>query len=1248
MSTGPNLIDIVGEQVDLTDQSDKSMAPAIVNFSDKYVPGDMTEPDKEKLKGVLRRVFKNKNQPPPPCNGADKDLILKSLEGRLEKLRGQRNTASKVKDTAGARTTIEHIKRLCSFIDTFRKADCNDQGLVYNESSLGELTDTTVDTLLKQFIFVMLQAHMPIEDYKQFTQEAKDIIGKVGRMPSDLDEIIRKFEGKIPNRIKELIACMKMVPLNTIEKMVQDEIQLQLNKSIDKLKKVIDAKDPFWNVIGSQPTIEGVIDALLTKMKELCAKSGPGPGPGQNTEIQVLTAEIERLKGLLESLETNTTELLKRISQLEEEISKLRSTDPTLLDQLQAKNLELERLLEELLNKNNDYKAKLLFTLSPEQLAKLQANFESLQGEFDKLLQLNKQHDEKEKGLLLKLTQLEKNTSKSSDPILINANKLLKEALEKLKANDEDLQRLINILEEQLMVMQNKHAEKIRELEDQLKILEEQRSKSSDTILEKLREKDNELEAEIVKLEEQLRALKLKHKAEVESLKAEILTLKAQNEAYKAQLTELQKLNIQLEAEISRLTGIVKEKEAEIAGLLAAKKALEDNNTILLTKLTQLSSEVAALKESISDLINHYTQTKDDLEAKLAGKDAELKSLSSGATTSQKSQAELQGKIAELSKEIETLKNRIFELTEKYTKEKTQLEAQLVERNTEINALKMGSAVSKLQLEKLSSEITSLKQRIDELTVQYDATKNALNESIKEFELIGPLLDEILADLEKFKIEKDTEIDRLKKELEKCSGIAAELDRLKKEKVGLQLKIVSLEASLRNSQAKLKRLEEKSTLFDHLILETQKLETKLLANDLTNATIDSFIAALKAKEDDLRKCGEDGVKAKAAIDAITLTLTELTKEVEKKKGESIDLKTQAEKAAKEAKEAKEAAEKAAKEAANTKNAATKAAAAAAYEIAKAKQEAADAIQKAKEEAEKAVGTAQEAQKAAEAEKAASQALVTQANSISTAKQSEAEAAALAVKQAEDQLKNAQNEVTKKQAETDLKIAEANDTIKAAEARAAEAEAKAAAAEAAVLQAQAAKALVLQESSSQAEQEAASLAAAEARAEQAEAAQKVKEAEAAVALAAQQAEQSLREAAEQQSGEDKKALEEAAQRIQAAKNEKTSLETQLETLKQELEASKNTSIDREALKAIILAFANSSKSYTEFTSDNDTDPDLNTLRQVIREQLNQRNKWEDGYKSMQKGIQIIADTMNKPEWTGEDIPDNSPLKPLVNS
>jgi len=969
MSTGPNLVDIVGEQVDLTDQSDKSMAPAIVNFSDQYLPGDMTKPDKEKLKDALKQVFKNKNQPPPPCNASNKDLILKSLEARLEKLREQRNTASKVKDTAGTRTTIEHIKRLCSFIDTFRKADCNDQGLVYNESGLGELTDSTINTLMKQFIFVMLQAHMPIEDYKQFTQEAKDIIRKVGRMPSDLDEIIRKFEGKIPERLKELIACMKLVPLDVIQKMIGNEIQILLGKILDRVKKVIPKDDPFWKVV-KENDIESIVDGLLERIKE-----------NNNSD-----PELTRLKSLFERLRGNSEELLKQINTLEKEIRTLRdslkepsSSQDDILHKLKLKMKELEALLTLLNQQDGRYKANLLVNMTPEQIKHLQSQLASLEGNVESL-------SKTKEGLKTSLTEMVTSTDGSSNTTLMNINRLSRKALEELRSKN-------NTLEQQLEELQKLHKE------------------------------------EIAEGSQELATLKLKHEAE-------ILILKKENTEYKAYINELRILNIQLENEINRLTSLVNLKEAE---------------------LSALHSEV----------------------------------------------------------------------------------------NTSQNEIKS-----------LSEEIDLLKIRIEELVKQFNETKLVLDKAISEYELIGPLLDEIEKDIEILKAEsktKDKKITELRTD---------------------KLKIVSLEASLRNCQAKLKRLEEKSTLFDHLILETQKLETKLLANDLTNATIDAFIAALKAKEDELRRCGEDGVKAKAAIDAITVTLTELTKEVEKKKGESVDLKARAEKAEKEAKEAKEAAEKAAKEAANTKNAATKAAAAAATEIAKAKQEAADAIQKANEDAKAAIGTAQEAQKAAEAEKIALQAQVNQANTIASVKQTEADAAALAVKQAEDQLKNAQNEVSKKQAEADLAIAQANQATTAAEARAAEAEAKAVAAEAAVLQAeQAAKALVLQASSSQAEQAAKAEAEKQealARAEQAEAAKKLKEAEAAVAVAAQQAEQSLREAAEKQSGENKEALEKAAERIQEAENEKTGLEQQLETLKQELEASKNNSIDREALKTILAA------------------------------------------------------------------------------
>jgi hypothetical protein len=1019
MSTGPNLIDIVGEQVDLTDQSDKSMAPAIVNFSDQYVPGDMTNPDKEKLKTALKRVFKNKNQPPPPCNGADKDLILKSLEGRLEKLRGQRNTASKLKDTAGTRTTIEHIKRLCAFIDRFRKADCDDQDLVYSESSLGELTDSSIDTYLKQFIFVILQSHVPIEDYKEWTEKSKDIMRKIGTMPSDLEEIIQKFEGKIPERLKELINCMKLVPLDAIQKMAGNEIQLLLGKILDRVKKVIPKDDPFWKVV-KENDIESIIDALLERIKET-NNSDP---------------ELIRLKSLFEGLRGNSEELLKQINTLEKEIRTLRdslkgpsSSQDDVLHQLNLKMKELEALLILLNQQDQQYKANLLVNMSPEQIKHLRSQLGSLEGDVESL-------SKTKEGLKTSLTEMVSSTDGSSNATLMNINRLSRKALEELRSKN-------NTLEQQLEELQKLHRK------------------------------------EIAEGSEEITTLKAKHEAE-------ILTLKKENGEYKAYINQLQILNTQLKNEINRLTSLVNSKEAEL--------------------------------------------------------------------------------------------------------------------NTSQNETKS-----------LSEEIDLLKSRIEELVKQFNKTKLVLDKAVSEYEIIGNLLDEI---------EKDIEI------------LKAESNAKDKKITDLQLKIVSLEASLRNSQAKLKRLEEKSTLFDHLIVETQKLETKLLANDLTNVTIDAFINAIKAKEDELRKCGEDGEKAKASIDAITIKLIEMTKEVEKKKGESVDLKAQADKAAKEAKDAKEAADKALKEAANSKNAATKAAATAATEIAKAKQEAADAIQKANEDAKAAIGTAQEAQKAAEAEKAALQAQVDQANTIASVKQTEADAAKQTLKQAEDQLKNAQSETAKKQAEADLAIAQANEAITAAEARSAEAEA-------ALLKAQQAAKALLQESSSQAEQEAASLAAAEAKAQQAEAAQKVKEAEAAAALAAQQAEQILREAAEQQSGEDKKALEEAAERIREAETRETDIVKEIEQLKEELESYKNNSIDRDALKSIILAFANSSKSYNGFTSEDDADPDLNTLRQVIREQLEQRNKLEDNYKNLRDWLKKGVESIQNPGSMKDDAFSKAP-------
>jgi len=1302
---GPNRVDIVGEQVDLTDGSDKAMAPMIVNFTDYYVPGDMTSSDKEKLRNAIKQVFTNKNEPPPPCNASDKDIIIKGLEWRLTKLREKRNAASKIKDTAAIRSTIDHTRRLCAFIDKFKKADCNDQGLVYNESGLGELTDSSIDTLLKQFIFVLLQAHLPIEDYKQFTQQAKDIVQKIGRMPSDLEEIILKFNGKIPSRIKELINCMKLVPLNVIEQMVQDEIKLLLVRIMERLKTVIDKDDPFWKVIGSQPTIESIVDALLTKINE----SKTGITPGQDTQIQVLTTEVERLKGLLESLQANNTELLAQIAQLEEEIKKLRASvgkdvDPTLLGQLQAKNAELERLLEELKQENNSYKAKLLLTLTPEQIAELQGKLDSLQAEYDKLLELNKNQAGLRKGLEDKIRELE--TKTTGDPSLANANKLLKEALEQLQNKNTTLENLIKTLEGQVADLQRKYDAKVKEIEDELKELEKELHSTStteattvtndDPVLKELREKNNELEALLVKLKEQ-------HEAELAPLKAEIIGLKAQNATYEEQMKELKKLNTQLQAEIDRLTSLLAAKEAESAGVEKAKKALEDEKADLLTRLAELSSEISGLKERISELSNAYTQTKADLESKLAGKQAEIDTLKTGSTVSQAEQAELQGKLAELSEEAKTLKNTISELAEKYATEKADLERQLAERAAEVNALKTSLAEAQEQLELLRNEVKELKNRLEELKQEYTATQKALDDAMKEFESVDTILVKIMEDFDGMKGEKDSEIADLNEKLKACLEKSTELTKLTAEKTALEARLGSV-------------TEEKDAEIVRLKAEIARLTGELGSKNTSASAAEAKAAAAEARAAAAEKGSADEKAARAEADRLR---DEAQKERDAVKAELAkalaDATSAASAADKKLKDAEAAATAAASKGEGDQQAAAAALQAARDEAAKANaaaaaaaaeaaasatvaaegkagaEEAAAAATAAKELADAATAAAAEREKVANQRAAAAEAAAAAAAQGQGDQAAAAAALALAMKEKDAAMKAAQDLAAQQLTAAQTAAAAAAERAEKAEAgssaeRAAKEAAEAAAAlakaeaEAATRRANEAEALAkkaaeigIATGATAAQQ--AKIAAAEARATiaaaNADAARKIAEAQAAAAGVAELAE-AAKKAAILRAEIAEEAAEAAADKLAAAAKDMAEQHArELEELRDELKeaadkaradaaaiATKEAKIaelqvkldaclNRDALKAIILAFSNSSKQATPFTLEDGNDPDLNNLMQLIREQIQNRNNWHERYKSMQEGIQAIAANMNKPDWTGEDIT-NKDLKALVTS
>ena len=224
MGSEVNSVVIVGERVDLTDGSSRNLKPVTVNFTEYYVPSDISEEDKPRLKDLFRDVFTKSIETSLPCNLKDKALIKKSLQFRAGLLRNELLTISKNKDYVQPRETIDHFKKLKTLLDRFDLLPCIDSVEISGE--VGDLDDNKIDKLLKEFIFVLLQAHTPIDAYKNKTAYAQDIVRRLLKDPVDFDAFMAAFpEGKIPKRLQDLLACMKSVTPSQIELMMKERMK---------------------------------------------------------------------------------------------------------------------------------------------------------------------------------------------------------------------------------------------------------------------------------------------------------------------------------------------------------------------------------------------------------------------------------------------------------------------------------------------------------------------------------------------------------------------------------------------------------------------------------------------------------------------------------------------------------------------------------------------------------------------------------------------------------------------------------------------------------------------------------------------------------------------------------------------------------------------------------------------------------------------------------------------------------------
>ena len=268
MGSEVNSVVIVGERVDLTDGSSRNLKPVTVNFTEYYVPTDISEEDKPRLKDLFRDVFTKSIETSLPCNLKDKALIKKSLQFRAIKLRDELRAISR-KDSVPPREATDHFRNLDKLLDRFDSLPCIDSDTAESSGELGELNDGRIEKLLKEFIFVLLQAHMPIDAYKNKTAYAQDIVRRLLEDPVvDFDAVLKAFNGKIPKRLQDLLTCMNSVTPSQIELMMKERMEKLTADSIKMIEKVYGPEDPFWYSV-KKDDILNIIDNLLQSIQAL-------------------------------------------------------------------------------------------------------------------------------------------------------------------------------------------------------------------------------------------------------------------------------------------------------------------------------------------------------------------------------------------------------------------------------------------------------------------------------------------------------------------------------------------------------------------------------------------------------------------------------------------------------------------------------------------------------------------------------------------------------------------------------------------------------------------------------------------------------------------------------------------------------------------------------------------------------------------------------------------------------------------
>ncbi|XP_020704033.1 E3 ubiquitin-protein ligase BRE1-like 2 [Dendrobium catenatum] len=428
-------------------------------------------------------------------------------------------------------------------------------------------------------------------------------------------------------------------------------------------------------------------------------------------QLQHLNAEIERYKGLIEPLQADRNQLLKKDRELS---SKAHSFDAvkTSISSYEAKIEELEHQIQKLIAERNKLEMKLEETLQDSERNDIKDEIHVMASALAKEMQmteaqLNRSKDAASEALSLrqeansltamleeKIAERKSLSDKCAEQTV--EIKLLKELIEKLEKETQELQNILDMYGQESYdnrtIMEIKESEQRARMQAEIlkNALDEHnlelRVKAANEAEAACQQRLSAAEAEIAELQEKLdaserdlleltEAIRIKD-AEAEAYISEIETI---GQAYEDMQTQHQHLiqmvadrdqyNIKLVSDSVKMkqtySSLLAEKQAKAKQLQQVNSSLESQKAKIAHVEEQMKSYLAqAAKTSVEN--RHIAINLDKAKLELGDSEKELKWLKSAVDITEKEHQRNQERILDLKTELEKESNERKKLEEEY------------------------------------------------------------------------------------------------------------------------------------------------------------------------------------------------------------------------------------------------------------------------------------------------------------------------------------------------------------------------------------------------------------------------------------------------------------------------------------------------------------------------------------------------------------------------------------------------------